>query len=208
MSHNLEQWWQSTWSDLRLPAPAPDLFVRLLAGYDEPHRAYHTVQHLEECGSQFARARAFAQDPGAVQLALWFHDAIYDTRSSHNEEQSAAWADQVLAEAGAPERLRTSVQRMILSTKHDAARLGRTPRSRWTSIYLFWVRSQVALISMKCKFAKRYAWVPEETFRGARARILREFLARPCIYTTDHFHNSLEAKARSNLQASLARLGA
>jgi len=70
---SLTQWWHQTWSDLRFPPPN-QLLQDLLARYSEPHRAYHTAQHLEACADLFTRARALAQDPGAVQLALWFHD--------------------------------------------------------------------------------------------------------------------------------------
>ena len=204
----LEQWWHSTWSDLGLPLPEPQLLHALLARYAEPHRSYHTAQHLEECHDHFARSRALAHEPGAVQLALWFHDAIYDTRSPHNEDQSAAWAVQVLAAAGAPDRLKSSVETMVLATKHNAA--PNSPDAALTvDIDLSILgASPPRFDEYEAQVRHEYAWVPEEAFRSARGRILAEFLGRPRIYLTDLFYQTLEGQARSNLRASLARLGA
>jgi predicted metal-dependent HD superfamily phosphohydrolase len=203
---SLAQWWRSTWSDLRLPPPH-HLFEDLLARYGEPHRAYHTAQHLEECRDHYTRAKTLAQDPGAVQLALWFHDAIYDTRSAVNEDESAAWAVRVLSDAGAPGPLQASVRSMILATKHAAA-----PESADAALTVdidlsILGASPPRFEEYEAQVRREYAWVPEEVFRGARARILGEFLARPRIYSTDLFHGLLDAQARANLQHSLARLG-
>jgi predicted metal-dependent HD superfamily phosphohydrolase len=55
---------------------------------------------------------------------------------------------------------------------------------------------------------EEYAWVPGWLFRRKRRDVLTQFLARPRLYATDHFHHLLEPAARANLQHSLAQLGA
>ncbi len=205
---SLAQWWQSTWSDLELPQPEPHVLHELLTRYAEPHRVYHTAQHLAECSKHFQQARELARNPGAVQLALWFHDAIYDTHSPHNEDQSAAWAVRVLAGVGAPTTLQDSVRDMILATKHNAA--PDSPDAALTvDIDLSILgASATRFDEYETQVRHEYAWVPEEAFREARAKILREFLARPRIYSTDFFYDRLEVPAKANLQRSVARLGA
>jgi predicted metal-dependent HD superfamily phosphohydrolase len=205
---SLMQWWQSTWSDLELPEPEPQLLHELLTRYAEPHRAYHTQQHLEECYKQFQQAHDLAGNPGAVQLALWFHDAIYDTRSSDNEDQSAAWAVRVLAGVGAPTTLQELVSDMIVATKHNAV-----PDSHDAALTVdidlsILGASATRFDEYETQIRHEYAWVPEEAFQEARATILRAFLARPRIYSTAFFHDSLEVQARVNLQRSIARLKA
>ncbi len=54
---------------------------------------------------------------------------------------------------------------------------------------------------------REYAWVPQRVFDNARAGILRRFLERPSIYATTLFRERLDSTARSNLEATLARLG-
>jgi predicted metal-dependent HD superfamily phosphohydrolase len=203
----LAEWWHSTWSDAGLPRPASQVFEQLLARYGEPHRAYHTTQHLEECASHFERARSLARDPGAVQLALWFHDAIYDTRRPDNEQRSADWAVQVLMSVGTPARLRDSVRGMILATRHDAA-----PDSPDAALAL---DIDLAILGApaarydeyEAQVRREYDWVPDEAFATTRAGILREFLARARIYSTEFFRDRLEASARGNLERSIARSG-
>ena len=51
-----------------------------------------------------------------------------------------------------------------------------------------------------------YAWVPDELFAKGRTSILKSFLARPCIYTTDAFRTKYENSARENLARSIAAL--
>jgi predicted metal-dependent HD superfamily phosphohydrolase len=83
--------WQSLWRELGASDSDDELFRRLVAGYSEPHRKYHTMQHLEECFGHFESLRSIAEHAGEVELALWFHDAIYNTKKNDNEEWSAEY---------------------------------------------------------------------------------------------------------------------
>ncbi|MDF0678595.1 MAG: hypothetical protein P0107_06055 [Nitrosomonas sp.] len=96
----LEFSWNRAWINLDLQSPN-GLFNRLITAYDEPHRRYHSVQHLKECIAHFSDVLDLAFHPGEVEIALWFHDAIYDPRNKDNERRSAEWADQALHQAGA-----------------------------------------------------------------------------------------------------------
>ena len=206
-SMSLAAWWRSTWEDLRLPEHEPSVFHEILHRYAEPHRAYHTAQHLQECRESFERARAGAEDPGAVQIALWFHDAVYDTHRSDNEDRSAEWAVRVLAGAGASNVLKDSVRSLIHATTHGTAP-GSRDAALTADIDLSILGATPARFDEYERQVRReYAWVPEFAFRRARTRILRELQARPRIYLTDHFHDLLEAPARANLERSMARLG-
>jgi len=64
-------------------------YQRLTQAYAESQRHYHNQQHIAECLAEFDAARHLAQQPVALELALWFHDAVYDPKAGDNEEQSA-----------------------------------------------------------------------------------------------------------------------
>ncbi|MCI0349539.1 MAG: hypothetical protein L0Z53_08965, partial [Acidobacteriales bacterium] len=68
--------WQEMWKGLGVAAADAALFQELLGRYSETHRSYHTLQHLEECFAALEQARALAEHPCEVELALWFHDAV------------------------------------------------------------------------------------------------------------------------------------
>ena len=59
------------------------------ASYSEPHRAYHTLEHLRYMFSLFDSCE-FSPYNNEIELAIWFHDLVYDTGElySNNEENS------------------------------------------------------------------------------------------------------------------------
>jgi predicted metal-dependent HD superfamily phosphohydrolase len=204
----LRERWHRTWSDFGLPVPASSVLDDLLARYSEASRSYHTTQHLEECFEQFARASHLATHSGEVQVALWFHDAIYDTRSPHNEERSAAWATEVLAAAGASPQAQLRVRELVLATRHNAEPESADARLTVDIDLSILGAPPARFDEYEAQVRREYSWVPDPAFGQARAKILREFLARPSVYATEVFRERLEARARSNLARSLTRLGA
>ena len=97
-----------------------DEFVALKARYDEKHRHYHTARHIAECLAHFDGARALCEHADEVEIALWFHDAIYDERGNDNEAQSAAWAERVMLKAGLIGESAQRVHALIMTTCHNA----------------------------------------------------------------------------------------
>lgn len=143
-----------------------------------------------------------------IQVALWFHDAIYDTRSPHNEERSAAWATEVLAAAGASPQAQLRVRELVLATRHNAEPESADARLTVDIDLSILGAPPARFDEYEAQVRREYSWVPDPAFGQARAKILREFLARPSVYATEFFRECLEARARSNLARSLARLGA
>ncbi|WP_427911567.1 HD domain-containing protein [Ramlibacter sp. MMS24-I3-19] len=83
--------WRATWRELGADMVNGGLMNQLVAAYSERHRHYHTLQHLRECLAHADAVRTLAKRPAEIELALWFHDAVYDPRSTDNEQRSARW---------------------------------------------------------------------------------------------------------------------
>ena len=111
--------WRGTWHGLGVTTPDEGLYHDLIGRYAEPHRRYHTNQHLDECFARLDEARDLAQRAHEVELALWLHDAVYQTRNQDNEEQSAELAKAAVAQAGLAAAVGQRVHALILATKHD-----------------------------------------------------------------------------------------
>lgn len=72
--------WKTAWRGLGIDGD-DQLYRSLIDRYGEPHRSYHTVQHLDECFARLDESGSRAVHQHDVELALWFHDAVYDPRS-------------------------------------------------------------------------------------------------------------------------------
>nr|WP_283254299.1 N-methyl-D-aspartate receptor NMDAR2C subunit [Ramlibacter paludis] len=181
------------------------LMNQLLAAYSEPHRHYHTLQHLRECLAQYEAASMLARRPAEVELALWFHDAEYDPQRRDNEERSAEWARASVLAAGCAPEVAQRVADLVLATRTHTVAGDDVDAALLLDIDL------AILAAAPGRFAEyerqirlEYAHVPDDAFRTGRANVLRGFLQRERIYRTEPFHAALEARARANLAASLA----
>lgn len=183
-----------------------DVYAQLESAYAEPHRHYHTGQHIADCFEQFDFAGNLATAPEEVELALWFHDAIYRPTSSKNELRSAEWAQRFLRSVGTDETRSQQVFDHIMATQHGAGSLsGDTALvvdidlsvlGRDTSEYDVYERA----------IREEYKWVPGPLYRRKRAEISESFLERPAIYETRHFHETYEVSARENLRRAIEAL--
>lgn len=199
--------WQRLWGELGAQVVSGGLMNQLVAAYSERHRHYHTLQHLRECLAHFDAAASLARRPAEVELALWFHDAVYDPLRDDNEERSADWArDSVLA-AGCTPELAERIALLVMATKTHVARDDDVDAALLLDIDLAILGAAGARFDeYERQVRAEYAHVPQDAFDAGRARILQSFLERPRIYLTDAYRDALEAPARANLQCSLSRL--
>ena len=193
--------WLRLWNNVGTGGDAVARYEELVRRWSEPHRAYHTMQHLGECLAQYESARHLAIDPDAVELAIWYHDAVYQPLASDNEEQSAKLAMVGLRDESFARR----VERLILATKHAA--VPTDPDARLlvdVDLAILgqpWDRFEEYEKQIRVEFAE----VPDPVFKPKRAQVLRSFLERPALYSIPEFRDRLEEKARRNLSRSLAR---
>jgi predicted metal-dependent HD superfamily phosphohydrolase len=127
-------------------------FDALVAAYSEPHRHYHNLEHLGEMFRVASRLATHSDDPVAVQLAIWFHDAIYDPRAKDNEARSAAFAAETLGSLGVPVATIERVASLVNATAHLAA--AEPPADRDTVVLL---DADLAILGAAEERYRRYA---------------------------------------------------
>jgi predicted metal-dependent HD superfamily phosphohydrolase len=144
--------------------------------------------------------RDMAPHPAEVEMALWFHDAIYDTKRSDNERRSADWATAILAGAGASSESTALVERLVMVTTHDA--LPQTLDEQLLvdiDLSIIGANDQ-RFAEFERQVREEYSFVPGFLFRLKRKAILKSFLEREHVYSTPYFRALLEGKARRNLE--------
>lgn len=200
----LQQRWCTVVAPL-LPDPEPT-WQQLATRYNEPHRHYHTLDHVAACLAWLDQYRHLAADPLCLELALWAHDVIYDPRASDNEAHSADWFARQFADSLLTDQQLARVHELIMATVHphpptdpDMALLQDIDLSilgadvELYDRYEGWIRQE-------------YEFVPEAAFRKGRSAVLESFLDQGKIYHTVGLRERLEDSARNNLSRALGKL--
>ncbi len=184
------------------------IFNQLQELYGQEDRHYHNLAHLYDMFALLDQQEVKPNDAKALELAIWFHDAIYQSKRNDNEERSAKLAKQVLS-GFLPESssLMNKVYTLIMSTqKHkplgdaddcklmidlDLAVLG-SPSERYQQ-YAKQIRAE-------------YSQFPAFIYKMGRKQLLHRLLDRTWIYHTPHFRQQYDQKARANLKWELDAL--
>lgn len=183
-----------------------DMYHQLISCYDEKHRAYHTLDHIEACFRHFEAVRQDVQYPHEIKLALWFHDVIYKPFSASNEEDSAALAKSFLSKNGVAPDIIARVYDLIILTKDHAA-----PQTQDAKLMLDIDLSILgAAPHIYAQFEKdvqkEYRLVPAFIFKSKRKDILQSFIDRSPLYHTAYFSERLGPQARQNLKWAISNI--
>jgi predicted metal-dependent HD superfamily phosphohydrolase len=209
----LPERWAARWDQAREWMGLGVQFIpvgeRLLELYSAPGRHYHDGRHVLACLEAFDNFPGNVRDNDAVEMALWYHDAVYDVRAApgKNEADSAALYRHEfgLLVRGLIEE--DAVRRLILATRHHAEP-GDGDEALIMDIDLGTLVAKPARYDLYAdEIRQEYAHVPEDAYREGRGAVLRGFLERKRIYQTRHFRKLLEKQARQNLQRELMALG-
>ncbi len=204
-----QQWWHLLRPCGAEPSAIYSAFDDLVARHSEPHRHYHTLEHIAEMLRLIPRLSPPEADVRALQFAVWFHDAVYDPKAGDNEIRSVDLAADVLNRLGVPTGTVALVAELIRSTDH---RVGSTEDGRVAFAILH--DADLAILGAAAErydryaadIRREYAWVPEDDYRIGRSRVLRKFLDRPRLFLTHLLFDEGEAPARENLGREAASL--
>ena len=188
-------------------AVAETVYLRLRELYGEPHRHYHTLQHVRHCLREFDGAAALMADSDAVEMALWFHDAIYWPGATDNEWRSAElfrrWSD-----GRADPMFQQRVHDLVMATTHrDAVVWGDAE---------FIVDIDLSSFGLPWEACERdgrlirteFMGIADDQYYPGHLRFLRALQDRPCLFRTEFFQQRYELVARENLVRIIADLHA
>jgi len=175
--------------------------------YSAPERHYHNLHHVAEMLRLVERFESAAADYNAVRFATWFHDAVYDTRSRTNEEESALLAERALDDLRVPPERAEAVRRLILATRRHEAE-GDVPDVGLfldADLSILGAEGETYLAYSEAIRAE-YSWVPDAAYREGRLKVLTNFLGRERLYYTEPLAARFEARARINLTNEIRAL--
>jgi predicted metal-dependent HD superfamily phosphohydrolase len=174
------------------------LLGKLVRRYIEPHRRYHTLQHLDYGFRQ--HNRFFGGMYSDTFFAWVYHDAICDPKARDNEEKSAELFLADNSVIGFTPNIAKSISEDILRTKHHGE------KSILTDVDLSILGAEWRVYDEYVKqIRQEYDFVNETEWKVGRSAVLERFLAQPSIFFTAQF-GELEEAAQKNLTRELKRL--
>ena len=198
----MEKRWNSLCNSLGVSAErAASLWVLLSSKYSEPTRYYHTLTHIDallQLAEEYARS---LRNRNVVDLAIFFHDVIYDPTASDNEEKSALLFEEVMGSLLDVDIVQVVSAYIIETKKHDVS-------GSEDSDLKYFIDFDVAVLGANreeyTKYAadirREYIHVEESVYCTARPKFMRAFLQNTeFIYATEVFRADREAQARANI---------
>jgi predicted metal-dependent HD superfamily phosphohydrolase len=187
--------------------------TELVKAYSASDRHYHDLRHIEAMLDLMQEHGALLADPEAVEAAIWFHDAVYDTHRDDNEQRSADLARERLSAIASKQQVDRIAAMIRASANHVVpSDLDGSPAN---DCALFLDMDLAILASAPHEFAayeqavrSEYVWVPEVMWIAGRLRVLETFMMRDSIYSSAQFRLNHEAAARRNLARALSALEA
>lgn len=193
---------------LRWTAAFPEKhFQGILRAYRQPHRHYHTLEHLADLFECLPGIRADQPIPEFLAYAVWYHDVVYDPTRSDNEEQSADRAGHELKESLVASPTIEMVRRLILLTKHGWSEPEREEEASLLDADLAILAADAPRYGRYAKAIRlEYIHVADQDYRKGRSAVLIHFLKQDRIYRTTIAYQNWESAARHNLETELIAL--
>ncbi|PCJ15819.1 MAG: hypothetical protein COB04_12620 [Gammaproteobacteria bacterium] len=176
-------------------------FDQLIQAYSEPHRHYHTLQHLQQLFDELA---SLGVQDEAILWSVWYHDIVYQPKKSNNESKSADIAAQCLQALAVAPSIIERVHHCILATKHHHTS---------DPLCQIFLDADMAILGTCAADYQRYTEqvalefqsIPTFLYKRGRKKFLNALLKQQAIFITPQFHDRYESQARTNIQWELAQ---
>ncbi|BBZ78273.1 hypothetical protein MANY_36100 [Mycolicibacterium anyangense] len=178
----------------------------LLASWSEPHRRYHSVDHLRDILRHVEELAALSDDADAVRLAAWYHDSVYAGRPD-DEELSARRAEDELSGLEVEPELVDEVARLVrMTVTHDPAPGDHNGEVLSDADLASLALSPERYVSNTAAIRAEYGHISDDVFRKGRLQVLANLLSGPGVFRTEYGRQRWEAPAQANLRAELSTL--
>lgn len=200
------QHWFRFWNEIDAQDDRTVMWNNIVSRYGEDHRAYHNLTHITQSLRMFDQVRHLAEDPLAVEMAIWYHDIKYDPQRNDNEAGSAKFARAAARKMGLDDEFGETVADLI-----ENATLSGT---HWTPDTWLLRDIDFSILGQQPQIYKRYAqgireeygYVEDQAYHEGRTKVLQAILgSKPLgrIFMNGYFRDNFEIAAKTNVQAEI-----
>jgi predicted metal-dependent HD superfamily phosphohydrolase len=185
------------------PAVVHADLCRRLGGAD---RRFHNLDHIRDCLRRFDEVAPLLTNPDAVEIAIWFHDAIYVPSDPENERLST---ELFLAQSnGASPAFRRRVCGLILATRHQRPARSNDRRFIEDIDLAGFGASWEEFMRHGALLREEFAAQSDAQYHAGQVAFLRRLKQRRWFFSTDFYRERYERRAQDNLDRLLAMLTA
>lgn len=184
---------------------AEEVYRELEGYYSQPNRYYHDLRHVGACLKHFDAISDQLTQPDAVEMALWFHDVIYEPDAGDNERRSA---ELFLAFAAG------DADGSFVEVVHDLVMMTVHPSEPQSVDEQFTVDIDLASFGLPWEefvrlgelVRKEFPHSSDRDFDSGQLQFLEKLASRRYFFFTEFFRSRYEAVAQSNLRRRIAQL--
>jgi predicted metal-dependent HD superfamily phosphohydrolase len=181
--------------------------------YQEPHRHYHTNDHIRsvlvDADDLAEQVNLPGPDRAMLTLAVCAHDAVYDGLPGEDERASAAWVRLQLEECELPSSHRERVAAAVLATATHSH-----SQQEHDAVVELLLDADLAILGAPAHAYDRYvaevrleySSLDDTAWRRGRARVLENLAGRESLFFTSAARARWESAARANLERELRSL--
>ena len=183
------------------PMIADHLYEGMVLAYSL-NRHYHTLDHIEVLLEAIKDFQPRPAERVKLELAIWFHDYVYDPKGFDNELLSMKEFEMFgIRTRMAPKDIK-EISNLIMDTRHIYE-----PVTRLGKIIADVDLKQLSILEEREKndqnVRKEYSFLTDGEWVNGRIRFLKGMLNKEHIYHTSEYRGALEDTARHNLQLEI-----
>jgi predicted metal-dependent HD superfamily phosphohydrolase len=180
----------------------------IVLAYTEKKRYYHNASHIYNMLLQVEEIKYSIIDFDALRFAIWYHDIIYKSTKSDNEEESAVFAKKRLKSFNIEEKRLKTISDLIISTKkHQVLCFENEDNGYLLDLDLSILGTDEDVYKTYCNnIRKEYSIYPDLMYNKGRKKVLKQFLERETLYFSKYFKSQFEVRARKNVTKELYSL--
>lgn len=173
--------------------------------YTSSDRHYHNLSHLNSMLMELKIHKEKFDHWDTIIFAVSYHDLIYNTLKSNNEELSAATAIKRLGNVSFPKDEINFCKQLILATKKHEPGDAQTNLFTDADLSILGVDSGTYEEYSK-QIRREYSFYPDIVYNTGRKKFLIRFLEMDNIYKTKVFSEKYERTAKANMREELNKL--
>ena len=181
---------------------AAEVQAELRRRLDAPDRRFHNLSHIQNCLLRFDEVASLLSDRDAVEVALWFHDAVYKPSCPDNERHSAQLF--LTRSCGADPVFRRRVCGLILATRHQTESHSNDRRFIEDIDLAGFGSSWEEFMREGDLLREEFAALPDDKYYSGQVCFLARLKRRPWFFATEYFRDRYETQAQDNLDRLLA----